>query len=228
MKTSGYIIFLFPLFHVYHLDFNGSYFLRLNYCTFVFWGLIFKLLNPSNTRVPFYLHNLALIPVCISNYINYKVWDEITYPFPNFNGYTVEVWEWISNFIPHFTGHMITYPCLKLIHCNNNVCGASFFLYSDYKGRTNNRPIGLECSAVHLMRYLYFTQAAEEAKKAESKGLPFVRLGSAASNEEGFTVSLGNLCRCICCPRDVSTNQPIRYILLTNWPPSDITIISKV
>ena len=31
-----------------------------------------------------------------------KVWDEITYPFPNFNGVTVEVWEWISNFIPHF------------------------------------------------------------------------------------------------------------------------------
>ena len=25
-----------------------------------------------------------------------KVWDEITYPFPNFNGATVEVWEWIS------------------------------------------------------------------------------------------------------------------------------------
>ena len=30
-----------------------------------------------------------------------KVWDEITYPFPSFNGYTVEVWEWISEFIPH-------------------------------------------------------------------------------------------------------------------------------
>ena len=25
---------------------------------------------------------------------------QITYPFPNFNGCTVEVWEWISNFIP--------------------------------------------------------------------------------------------------------------------------------
>ena len=24
--------------------------------------------------------------------------DEITYPFPNFNGATVEGWEWISNF----------------------------------------------------------------------------------------------------------------------------------
>ena len=27
----------------------------------------------------------------ISNYIHYKVWDEITYPFLNFNGATVEV-----------------------------------------------------------------------------------------------------------------------------------------
>ena len=30
---------------------------------------------------------------------------------PNFNGCTVEVWEWISNFIPHFWGHVITYAC---------------------------------------------------------------------------------------------------------------------
>ena len=29
-----------------------------------------------------------------------KVWDEITYLFPNFNGCTVEVGEWISNFVP--------------------------------------------------------------------------------------------------------------------------------
>ena len=29
-----------------------------------------------------------------------KVWDEITYPFPNVNGCTGEVWDWISNFIP--------------------------------------------------------------------------------------------------------------------------------
>ena len=31
-----------------------------------------------------------------------KVWDEITYPFPNFNYATVEVWEWISNFAQRF------------------------------------------------------------------------------------------------------------------------------
>ena len=53
----------------------------------------------------------TLIPAWISNYTHYNVWDEITYPFLNFNGATVEVYEWISNFIPHFTMHVITYPC---------------------------------------------------------------------------------------------------------------------
>ena len=48
----------------------------------------------------------------ISNCICYNAWDEITSPFQNFNGATVEVWEWISNFIPHCTGHVLTYPCL--------------------------------------------------------------------------------------------------------------------
>ena len=47
----------------------------------------------------------------ISNDIHFDVWDEITYPFPNFNDGTVEVWECINNFIPYFTGHAFTYPC---------------------------------------------------------------------------------------------------------------------
>ena len=47
---------------------------------------------------------LTLIPAWISNNIHYEKWDEITYPFLNFNTYTVEVLEWINNFTPHFTG----------------------------------------------------------------------------------------------------------------------------
>ena len=38
----------------------------------------------------FYQHGLTLNPAWISNYMYHKVWDELTYPFPNFNGYTVE------------------------------------------------------------------------------------------------------------------------------------------
>ena len=74
---------------------------------------------------PFYLHGLTLIPAWISNHMPGKVWDEITYPFLNFNGLwgeitypfinfngaTVEVKEWISNFIPHIVMDVITYPC---------------------------------------------------------------------------------------------------------------------
>ena len=48
----------------------------------------------------------------ISNHIHEKVWDEITYPFSNFNSATVG--RWISNSIPQFTGHAITYPCWDL------------------------------------------------------------------------------------------------------------------
>ena len=39
----------------------------------------------------FYSHGLTLIPAWISNHMPSKVWGEITYPFLNFNGCTVEV-----------------------------------------------------------------------------------------------------------------------------------------
>ena len=45
----------------------------------------------KTSRGPFYSHGLTLIPAWISNYIHYKVWNEITYPFLNFNSATVEV-----------------------------------------------------------------------------------------------------------------------------------------
>ena len=45
-----------------------------------------------DTRGPFYLHGLTLIPAWISYYIQYNVWDEITYSLLNYNGTTVEVW----------------------------------------------------------------------------------------------------------------------------------------
>ena len=55
----------------------------------------------------FYIHGLTLIPARISDYIHYKVWNEISYSFPNFNSADVEVLEWISNFISHCTAHVI-------------------------------------------------------------------------------------------------------------------------
>ena len=51
--------------------------------------------------------------------------DEITYPFLNFNGATVEVKEWISNFIPHFKGACgyLSMIGLKLIHVSKSGYG---------------------------------------------------------------------------------------------------------
>ena len=53
----------------------------------------------------------ALLLRWISNHMPNNMWDEITYPFPNFNGAAVDVWEWISDFIPHLIIDVITYPC---------------------------------------------------------------------------------------------------------------------
>ena len=74
----------------------------------------------EDTCGPFYYHWLTLISAWISNYTHYNVWDEITYPFLNFNGAIVEVQEWISTFIPHFSGacDYLSMLGLKLNHVN--------------------------------------------------------------------------------------------------------------
>ena len=56
---------------------------------------------------------LSFISVWLSNCIHYKLWDELTYLFPNFNGFAVEVWEWINHFIPQFRMDIIAYLLLS-------------------------------------------------------------------------------------------------------------------
>ena len=65
----------------------------------------------NNTRGPFYHHGLTLIPAWINNHMPWKVWAEITYPFPNCNGCTVEFWELVTDFIPLFIMDPIIQPC---------------------------------------------------------------------------------------------------------------------
>ena len=74
---------------------------------------VFCWLYPTLNKVYLILSYLilSLIPAWISNHMSNKAWDEITYPFPNFNGCTVDGWEWISNFIPHLIMDVVTYPC---------------------------------------------------------------------------------------------------------------------
>ena len=51
---------------------------------------------------------------CQSKPMPSKVWDEITYPFPNFNGATGELWKLVSNFISYLIMDVITYPCCDI------------------------------------------------------------------------------------------------------------------
>ena len=50
----------------------------------------------------------------LSNHMPCKMQWEITYSFPNFNGCTVNVWEWISNFMPLFTEYVIYHAGIKI------------------------------------------------------------------------------------------------------------------
>ena len=80
--------------------------------------LVFVILSTDTgiscpSKGPLYEHRLTLISAWISNYFHYNVWDEITYLFPNFNGCTVEVWEWINNSIHTLPGMWL------LIHVSN-------------------------------------------------------------------------------------------------------------
>ena len=44
------------------------------------------------------LNMVKFIVAWVRIYIHYKMWDEITYPFPNLKGAAVEVWELMNEF----------------------------------------------------------------------------------------------------------------------------------
>ena len=87
------------------------------FLSFFLWCVcVFVCVQKCVTWGPFYWHGLTLFQAWISHYFHYKVWDEITYPFPKFNSCTSEVWEWRSNFAQQFPVLAITYPAgFKLI-----------------------------------------------------------------------------------------------------------------
>ena len=60
-------------------------------CGYLMEDVLYILYDYSiSARGSFYWHGLTLITACISNHMPGKMWDEITYPFLNFNGFTVE------------------------------------------------------------------------------------------------------------------------------------------
>ena len=64
---------------------------------------------------------LTLIPTRISNYMFYEMKYEISYPLPNYNSTTVEIWEWINNFISHILGMWLFSMLAKGHHERSNV-----------------------------------------------------------------------------------------------------------
>ena len=73
--------------------------------------------NTRNAEIDVDNLNKSIVINTVQTLIEYpqnipnKPWDEITYPFTNFNSATVEVWECISNLIPHFVMDAINYLC---------------------------------------------------------------------------------------------------------------------
>ena len=65
------------------------------------------------TEAPFPSMGLLFIQPWIINYILYIVWDEITYPFLNFNGCTVQLRECLSSYTARISRHVITFPCMN-------------------------------------------------------------------------------------------------------------------
>ena len=78
------------------------------------------------------MSEFTFIPAGISNHMSSQVWDQITYPFPNFNGIT-EVWEWISNFTPQFYNgcNYLSILGSKLIHVSKRILGSKLIHVSE-------------------------------------------------------------------------------------------------
>ena len=103
------------LVNIYHVVSTNQSALRLEF-TMVVRGVQSKKSDPG----PFHWHGLILISTWISYHNHYKVWEEITYPFPNFNGCTI-----LSLWMNKQYTHTIYWACdnfsmlgLKLIHVN--------------------------------------------------------------------------------------------------------------
>ena len=58
---------------------------------------------------PFYESVSTLMSAGKNNYMHGEVWDELTYPFPNFNCCTFQAWERTSYFLSLYNV-LITYP----------------------------------------------------------------------------------------------------------------------
>ena len=114
------------------------------------------------TNDPFYLNGSTLIPAWISHYIHYKVWDETTYPFPNFNSPQASMcwyhnsWYIFSHIWPH---------CVILLASVQNVYvwvpepqfSPAFLHSSKYLKKASDGIIPLTAHIFHISTYIFHT-----------------------------------------------------------------------
>ena len=105
------------------------------------------------------------------------MWNEIPYPFINFNGSSVDVSEWISNFISHFSGHVITLWVEStgdrwFLPSKAQYCGA--FMLSISPNVTIKRWRGLRKQKNHF--YFFSTELLPEKAEHYMAGPTFERL----------------------------------------------------
>ena len=125
---------------------------------------------------PLLLTWLTSISACINNNTYYKVLAEITYPFPNLNGTTVDVWEWISNFIPCLLGKWLPiHARIKVIPCKkggsglvNSLCHATTSQWSYY-------PAICEVHRQHYCRGISSVLEQSRNSKPISRGCDILR-----------------------------------------------------
>ena len=90
----------------------------------------FAILNPFCWEI------FTLIPALISNYIHYKAWDKITYPFPNFGNGCADVTYHFYDIMAGWNYYMIRacdFSCLNLSYrwmCNPFVWHRYCFCYN--------------------------------------------------------------------------------------------------
>ena len=80
-----------------------------------FFKNIFQIVNGHNStktlmQRQILSYGLTLFLVGIRNHTQSIMGNEMTYPFPNFNSCTIEVWQGINNSMPHFIMEVMTYP----------------------------------------------------------------------------------------------------------------------
>ena len=115
-------------------------------------------------RVLFYKHGLTSIPAWLINHMLSKMWDEMTYPFPNFNGGRFHRWSlgMDKSFHPtHYNGcNYLSMLGLKLIHVSKRGYSISHgictqFCYGDI--------IALNDSILYVTYLLIFFRVASLA-----------------------------------------------------------------